>query len=51
MGILPFPPHSGFMREMEEGKLRNSKNKKLLCLLLTAAMIVSGVLTRSYSVQ
>lgn len=39
MGVLPFPPHSGFMREMEEGKLRNSKNKKLFCLLLTAAML------------
>ena len=25
---------------MEEGKLRNSRNKKLLCLLLTAAMLV-----------
>lgn len=25
---------------MEEGKLRNSKNKKLLCLLLTAAMLI-----------
>ena len=28
------------MKEMEEGKLRNSRNKKLLCLLLTAAMLV-----------
>ena len=39
-GCLYFRAVIHRLKEVEEEELRNSKNKKLLCLLLTAAMLV-----------